>query len=224
MRLLWLFLLLALLVIVPFAIWGGHFDRLFEIDDTKAWLGGLGHSWAWLAGIGLLVSDLFLPIPGTIVMSALGYVYGFWLGGLVGAAGSMLAGLLAYGLCRSLGRGAAEWIAGKEDLARGEALFRGPAGGWIIALSRWLPVMPEVIACLAGMARMPAGRFVAALACGSVPLGYTFAAIGVWGHENPGLAVVLSAGLPPVLWAIVRPFVMRKDHGAAGERVAVKES
>ncbi len=83
-----------------------------------------------------------------------------------------------------------------------------------MALSRWLPVMPEVIACLAGMARMPWRRFVLATACGSVPLGFTFAAIGVWGHDNPGMAIVLSAGLPPVLWAIVRPFVMRKRESA----------
>ncbi|NIP94217.1 MAG: DedA family protein, partial [Akkermansiaceae bacterium] len=74
------------------------------------------------------LSDLFLPIPGTVVMSALGYIYGLWLGGLFAALGSILAGLLAYGLCRLLGRGAAEWIAGKEDLAKGEEVFGGSAG------------------------------------------------------------------------------------------------
>jgi len=211
-----LFLLLAILVIVPFVIWGDFFEKLFNPEETKERLKELGTSWAWLAGIGLLVSDLFLPIPGTVVMSALGFVYGPWLGGVFAVLGSMLAGLLAYGLCRQVGRGAAEWIAGKEDLAKGELIFRGPAGGWIVALSRWLPVMPEVIACLAGLARMPWGRFTLALACGSVPLGFTFAVIGVWGHENPVMALVFSAGLPPVLWAIVRPLVTRKrDEGAA---------
>ena len=148
----------------------------------------------------------------------MGYVYGFWLGGLIAAIGSMLAGILAYVLCRTLGRGAAEWIAGKDDLAKGEHLFAGPAGGWIVALSRWLPVMPEVIACLAGLARMPWWRFVVAMACGSVPLGYTFAAIGVWGHDHPTLALILSAGLPPLLWAIVHPLVKgKRASGAEGE-------
>lgn len=209
MRLLWLFLILAVLVIVPFVVWGEFFGDLFDVEATLEWMGELGKSWAWLAGMGLLVADLFLPIPGTVVMSALGYVYGFWLGGVLAALGSMLAGLLGYGLCRAVGRPAAEWIAGKEDLARGEALFRGPAGGWMVALSRWLPVMPEVIACLAGLARMPLWRFVPALACGSIPLGFTFAAIGAWGHANPGMALLFSAGLPPLLWAAVRPFVVK---------------
>jgi uncharacterized membrane protein YdjX (TVP38/TMEM64 family) len=213
MRLLWLFLILALLVIVPFVLWGDYFGRLFELEATQRWMDEMGTRWAWLAGIGLLLADLFLPIPGTLVISALGFVYGFWLGGLIGMLGSMLAGLLAYGLCRAIGRPAAEWIAGAEDLAKGEALFGGPAGGWMVALSRWLPVMPEVIACLAGLARMPVGRFVPALACGSIPLGFTFAAIGAWGHENPGWALLLSAGLPPILWALVGPAVKRGGSG-----------
>ncbi len=107
-------------------------------------------------------------------------------------------------------RQAAEWIAGREDLARGERLFGGAAGGWIVALSRWLPVMPEVVACLAGLARMPFPRFAVALCCGSVPLAFTFAWIGASGHDHPVLALLLSAFLPPVLWVSVRPFVRTK--------------
>jgi len=209
MRLLWLFLILAALVIVPFIIWGDFFEALFSQEGTAEWLEKFGKSWAWLAGIVLLIADLFLPIPGTMVISGLGFFYGFWLGGAIGAAGSTLAGLLAYELCRRLGRRAAEVIAGKKDLERGEKLFGGSAGGWIVVLSRWLPVMPEVIACLAGLSRMPRRRFVLAVACGSVPLGFTFAAIGNAGHQNPQTALILSALLPPILWAIVRPFVMR---------------
>ncbi len=159
MRLLWIFLLLAALVLVPFAIWGDDFDALFSREASIDWLERFG-PWAWMAGIALLMADLFLPVPGTAVIAALGYVYGFWGGGAIGAAGSMLGGLLAYGLCRRLGRPAAEWIAGREDLARGERWFGGAAGGYLVALSRWLPVMPEVVACLAGMTRMPARRFV----------------------------------------------------------------
>ena len=218
MRLLRLFLVLAVLVIVPFLIWGDFFFNLFEPQETEVWFSDLGKSWAWLAGIGLLVSDLFLPIPGTVVMSALGYVYGPWLGGVFSVLGSMLSGLLAYGLCRKMGRRAAERIAGREDLAKGELIFGGAAGGWIVALSRWLPVMPEVIACLAGMARMPWRQFSLALACGSIPLGFTFASIGKWAHESPGLALLLSAGLPPLLWAIVGPQVRKRKERAVGER------
>lgn len=213
MRLLAIFVLLALLVLIPFGIWGDDFDAWLTGDAAVEWLRRFG-SWAWAAGIGLLMADLFLPVPGTAVIAALGYVYGFWIGGLLGAVGSWSSGLLAYGLCRSLGRRAAERIAGRADLERGERWFHGAAGGWLVAWSRWLPVMPEVIACLAGMTRMPVARFAVALACGSVPLGFAFAAIGSAGREWPGLAILLSAIIPPVLWTIIRPLLARRRESA----------
>ena len=213
MRLLWIFLALAAAVVIPFVIWGEDFETWFSQEAAVEWMRQFG-GWAWAAGIGLLVMDLFLPIPGTAVMAALGFVYGPWLGGALGATGSILAGLLAYGLCRRVGRRAAEWIAGKRDLERGERLFGGNAGGFIVALSRWLPVMPEVVACLAGLSRMPFGRFLAALACGSVPLGFAFAAIGAMGKDQPGIALLLSALVPPILWILIRPLVVRRTREA----------
>lgn len=209
MRLLWIFLALAAAVVIPFVIWGEDFETWFSQEAAVDWMSRFG-GWAWAAGIGLLVADLFLPIPGTAVMAALGFVYGPWVGGLLGAAGSTLAGLLAYGVCRSMGRRAAEWIVGERDLEQGERVFGGNAGGFIVALSRWLPVMPEVVACLAGLSRMPFGRFFAALACGSLPLGFAFAAIGAMGKGQPWIALLLSAAVPPILWVIVRPLVMRR--------------
>lgn len=202
-RLLLIFLVLALLVILPFVIWGDHFERSMSLENTVAWLRATG-SWAWAAGLGLLLIDLFLPILGTVVMSALGLVYGWFWGGLLSALGSVGAGLLAYGLSRKLGRRAVAWLAGAEGLAEGERLFGGETGGWLVAFSRWMPVLPEVVACLAGISRMPFRRFLAALCAGSIPMGFVFAWIGETGNERPGLALILSAGLPPLIWGLFR--------------------
>jgi uncharacterized membrane protein YdjX (TVP38/TMEM64 family) len=207
MRLLWLTLALMLAVIVPFAIWGGDFERWLTIDGSAQVI----RDWGWLAVIVLLVADLFLPIPATPVMSAAGYVYGVAVGGMLSAAGSFLAGLVAYGLCRSLGQRAAEWLAGRDGLARGERLF-AKHGPWLVALSRALPVLPEVISSLAGLTRMPLRSFVLSLACGSVPLGFTYAAIGAAGVDRPVLALVLSAALPAVLWLFARWFLRADRH------------
>jgi uncharacterized membrane protein YdjX (TVP38/TMEM64 family) len=210
MRLLWLFLALAALVLIPFAIWGEGLEAFLSGDGATAWLAAYGR-WAWAAGILLLVGDLVLPLPATAVMAGLGYIYGFFWGGLIGAAGSFLSGALGYGLCRLLGRGVARRILGERDLERGERLFR-EVGGWLVVLSRWLPVFPEVIACMAGLTGMPSGRFFAALACGSIPLGFAFAAVGEAGIERPALALALSALVPPALWLAVRPFFLRKQR------------
>ena len=98
----------------------------------------------------------------------------------------------------------------------GRSDLRGKGGRVAVALSRWLPILPEVIACMAGMVRMPFRRFVIALACGSAPLGFTFAMIGQWAHDSPGPALMLGAGLPPLLWAVIGPLVMRRKPGRTG--------
>jgi uncharacterized membrane protein YdjX (TVP38/TMEM64 family) len=196
----WALLLLVLTgIIVPFLIWGDHFDAVLSLEGARAWMENYGH-WAWIAGMGLLVSDIILPIPSTVVMSALGWMYGWWLGGLIAAGGSFLSGLFAYALCRWLGRSAARWITGEEGLRRGELLF-AQKGGWLVALSRWAPVLPEAVACLAGIMRMRWATFVLALACGSLPLGFAFAVIGHLGQDSPTWAITLSAILPLILWA-----------------------
>jgi uncharacterized membrane protein YdjX (TVP38/TMEM64 family) len=214
MRLLAIFLGLAVLVLIPFALWGEGFERVFSQAGAAAWLARYG-AFAWAAGILLLMLDLVLPVPATAVMAALGYLYGPLLGGLIGAAGAILSGALGYGLCRLLGRPVALRLLGPTELARGERLF-ARVGGWLVALSRWLPVFPEVIACMAGLTRMPAPRFFAALACGSLPLGLTFAAIGAAGVEHPALALLLSALLPPLLWLPVQLWLRARERAAAG--------
>lgn len=202
-----LIVILVLLIVVPFLIWGERFDRLLSFEGSRSWMEQFG-PWAWAAGIALLVADILLPIPSTVVMSAIGWTYGWWWGGWISSAGSMLAGVTAYALCRWLGRTAAGWIAGEEGLRRGEELFaRG--GGWLVALSRWTPVLPEAVACLAGIVRMPWRVFLVALVCGSLPLGFAFAAVGHVGQKSPGLALLLSGAVPVGLWLVAGRLVRR---------------
>jgi uncharacterized membrane protein YdjX (TVP38/TMEM64 family) len=73
-----------------------------------------------------------------------------------------------------------------------------------VALSRCLPVLPEAVACLAGVARMPWRTFLLALTCGSLPLGFAFAAIGDVAQLHPTLALGLSAVVPVLLWWVAR--------------------
>lgn len=198
---LWL-LIIALLAIsiAPFCIWGGWFQEMSDLHGAKSWMESPGSS-AWIGGMALLVCDLVLPVPGTVVMSALGLLYGWFLGGIASVAGSALSGVLAYAICWKFGRKPAVWLAGEDGLAKGEAIFRSQRGGWLVALSRWMPVLPEAVACLAGLTRMPFRVFFIALLSGSMPLGFAFSTIGAFGVERPGLAIALSALAPAALYA-----------------------
>jgi uncharacterized membrane protein YdjX (TVP38/TMEM64 family) len=199
MRLVWILLGMAVLVMVPFIIWGSWWEAAFSLEGAKAWLAQQG-PWAWLAGIGLLVADLALPVPGSVVMSALGWLYGWFWGGLAGAGGSFLSGIIAYALCRCIGDSAARKILGEKDFAKSQQLAESH-GLWFIALSRALPILPEVTTCAAGLTRVPLGRFSLALACGSLPTGFLYAALGA---THAGWAFGLSLLLPVALWALSR--------------------
>jgi uncharacterized membrane protein YdjX (TVP38/TMEM64 family) len=207
MRLVWTALALAALFCIPFFIWGEGFMAWFSGDAAVGWIRGWG-PWGWLGVIGLLMSDLFLPIPATGVMAASGYLYGAVLGGILNALGSFGAGVLGYGLCRAFGRRAALWLAGEGELSAHEGRFQRH-GGWLVAASRWLPLLPEVITCLAGLAGMPARRFLVALACGAIPMAFVYSAIGAAGQDRPGLAITLSILVPPILWLAASPFLRR---------------
>lgn len=187
---------------------------LFGSGLEQAWSGDVlvarfaeAREWAWLAGIGLLLADLLLPIPGTVVMSALGAVYGFWIGGIFASAGSMMAGMLGYGVGRFFNEGFSRKWLGQKDFDKGKEMF-GRNGAWVVAISRALPILPEVLACMAGLLRMPFRKFCIALACGSVPMGFLFAWIGTVGRDNPEWGLAVSLGVPAVLWGAAA--VMRK--------------
>jgi membrane protein DedA with SNARE-associated domain len=101
-------------------------------------------------------------------------------------------------------------------LSEGEELFKN-IGGWIVAMSRWLPVVSEVVACLAGLSKMPFPMFLAALICGSVPLGFLFSTIGYIGGEYAMLTLILSALLPFILWVGVRLVLLKLKSNIGGE-------
>ena len=176
MRLLLTSILLAVVLCIPFLIWGDQFMQWFTGDAAIQWIRGWG-AWGWFAVIGLLVSDLLLPIPATPVMSAAGYLYGTLIGGLVSAAGSFAAGMAGFRLSRAFGRNIAVRLAGEKELAEHDTLFQR-SGPWLVAASRWMPLLPEVVSCLAGLTRMPLRVFTVSLACGAIPMGFVYAAIG----------------------------------------------
>lgn len=189
-------------IIVPFLIWGEAFETLLSPEAMRSLLES-HRAAAWLIGIALLVADLFLPIPSTVVMSALGWLYGPITGGVVASTGLFLSAQLAYQLSFRFGRPIAVRLAGEESLVTAAEWFTR-RGGACIAVSRCLPVLSEAIACLAGLSRFPQWDFLLAALMGSLPAGFVFAFIGHHGHRNSAHAAALSAIIPILLWLTYR--------------------
>lgn len=218
MRLFLTSLALVAVFLLAYVLWGDRFEQLLAGERAVEHLRSYG-ALAPLAAIGLLIGDLLLPVPATAVLATLGILYGPVVGGLIGSVGTFLAGTAGYALCRALGRRAARFLLGERDLARSQRFF-SVAGGWTVALSRWMIILPELVSCLAGLARMPARQYFLALACGTVPMSFTYATLGAAGSERPVLALTVSAAVPVLLWPVARWILLRRagrGHQSASE-------
>ena len=183
--------------VIGFLLFADTLDEWIATEKGLRWLEEQGPL-AGIAAVALIASDLFLPMPVSGVLAALGTIYGGFVGGLYGSAGCIAGGLLAYGLVRAMGRRAAARIAGEENLVALERFFtRG--GTWAIAMTRVLPVVSEVLCCLAGLAPMPFGRFFVALCCGSIPFSFMFTFYASTADQEPLTAILIAILVPALL-------------------------
>ena len=160
-------------------------------------------TWAWAVGIALIWADVALPVPQTVVIAALGIIYGTLLGGFLGSLGLITGGLLGYALMRTSARRVAQRFIGSRSLRQVESVF-DRRGAWAIVLTRGFPYsVAEITVFLAGLAGMPLGTFIAALTLGSVPTAFAFAAMGAGWADQPILALVVSYVLPALLLPVV---------------------
>jgi uncharacterized membrane protein YdjX (TVP38/TMEM64 family) len=193
---------------VPYMIWGERVEASWEGANVLEFIRAQG-AWAAVVGVGLIVADLFVPIPTPAIMAALGLIYGFLPGGLISVFGSFMAGMVGYGLCRAIGPRAALWITGPKDMEKLSGFFER-CGMWGIAVSRLMPWIPEILACLAGLSRMKLAPFAMGNLIGSVGVGFLNAYFGSRGETDPEtLAVVLI--LPYVMIPIFL-FVLAKGY------------
>lgn len=195
-----LFFLLSLVVLLIFAGWGGEFDQRLSAEKGREFFRN-AEAWAGPLGTGLLISDLLLPVPTTVVIGAMGAVMGVAAATLWGWLGLSLAGLLGYGLARLGGKRWGDRLATPEEQARYRQLF-DRWGGLAVVLSRMLPILPEVLSVLAGLYGMRARHFVMAVVLGSLPPAFIFAWLGQQAHTRPGPALWALVGLTGLLWML----------------------
>ena len=191
-------LILLLIFMLPFIFYEHYFSALFTQEGIQEWINEF-KTFGIAGGIFLLAADMALPLPGTLIMSTMGYLYGPWLGGVASTLGLILSGTIGYTICRFAGVSITRKILGDEAYERGQRLSE-LKGGWIVALSRWLPLLSEIVACMAGLSKMPPRIFFTALICGAIPFGFLFAYVGYTGRELPWLMIVLNIAGPALLW------------------------
>ena len=149
----------------------------------------------------LLFADLFIAIPTMTVITLSGYFLGFRYGASASIAGLILAGVSGYWLSHILGERVFDFVLRKEK-ARKEAkeTFR-KHGVVMILLSRAIPILPEVTACLAGMTKMKFSKFLLVWSLSTIPYVLILAFAGsVSSIENPKPAIYTAIAISATLW------------------------
>ncbi|ROZ76206.1 VTT domain-containing protein [Ramlibacter sp. WS9] len=197
-------LLLTLFILVPFALWGDALDQA-----TPAWMTRPDNA-VLLAtlGIALLVADVLLPIPSSVVGMALCWT----LGPLWGGASFALGLTLSFAFGYALGRLAPEhrlrqWVGPPLwDTVRGKAQHQSL---WWIVAARPLPLLAEMSALLAGVWRVPPAQALAMAALSSCIVAALYAGSAWLGMTEPGIGITLLAtlALPASTWALHRLLV-----------------
>lgn len=160
------------------------------LTDPVPALRGAG-ALAGALGVGLLLVDVAIPVPSSIVMT----VHGALFGAVGGAALSLLGGtgatLVAVALGRR-GRGPLQRLTLPEHGRRAERLFARYGTAAIIA-TRPVPVLAETVAVVAGTAGMPLRRAAWAGALGNTVPAVVYAVAGAAVADVGGTALVFGA-------------------------------
>lgn len=152
--------------------------RLLKNPEVLLHQGGLI---AACAGIGLLIADVILPIPASLVMIAHGAIFGVWLGSLFSLIGGVMASCAGYYLGYKSGPMINKFITMQEQEQASDAMKKW--GGLAVLISRPIPLMAESISIMAGVIQMPVQKFIIASLLGILPAAIIFAITGVYALE-----------------------------------------
>jgi uncharacterized membrane protein YdjX (TVP38/TMEM64 family) len=146
---------------------------------------------AALLGLGLLVVDVLLPVPSSVVMVAHGALFGLVPGAALSLLGGVSATLVGFALGRR-GRWVVERVTTSAQRAEADRLLTR-WGPWAVVSTRAVPVLAETVAILAGTSPMRWSVLLCAAAAGTSVPALLYAAAGA--SDTTAVSVLLACGL-----------------------------
>ena len=188
-------------VVVPFLLFGASIEEIaiawFQQDLPAS------ARFAWIVAI--LATDIFLPVPSSIVSTYGGGVLGVVPATLASWLGMTIGALLGYGLARLAGAGLVTRFARERNRLQTAALVEryGPLA---LVLVRGVPILAEASVLLLGAMRLSWPRFVVPVAASNLVISACYAAFGAYAADHNALpwAIVLAGVLPMIVLLVLR--------------------
>ena len=157
------------------------------LQQPESWLGQGGPAAAALS-VALLVADVFLPIPSSVVMIANGALFGIPAGTALSLAGSLGAMALGFFIGRRSNRLLTRLVSPEEKARADQLLARW--GAMAIVITRPIPLLAETTAILAGASPLGWGRSLLAALGGALPSCLLYALTGATSRSfSSGIAM-----------------------------------
>jgi len=197
----WAFLctLILALILVPFFIFG---EKLEGWTDSFLGTAENNSIKTALVIIGLLGSDILLPIPSSIVSTGGGYLLGLTGGFLASFIGLTISCIIGYWLGRKSGRQISSKLLGEKEIGKLEHLNR-KFGDWMIVVSRAVPVLAEASVLFAGIGKMKPSRFFLMTALSNAGISIVYAVVGTYSASLNSFLIAFGAAILIPLIAII---------------------
>lgn len=145
------------------------------LTDPSPWL-DRGGPMAALVGVGLLIIDVLLPIPSSLVMIAHGAIFGVVAGTALSLIGSTGAAAFGFLIGRRGGGALARVVPAEERIRADRLLARW--GMLAVIATRPVPLLAETTVIMAGASSMSWRQVMIAAVAGTVPAALLYALTG----------------------------------------------
>ena len=171
------------------------------------------------AVVGLLATDIFLPIPSSLVSTLAGWQLGAVGGTAASWVGMSLGAGVGFALARWCGQPAVAWLTRADDLARTRLLAErfGPA---LLVLGRGVPILAEATVLLLGMHGMSWRRFLPPVLLANLGLALAYSVFGQIAERYRWLplALAIAIALPVLMIAAFRALARTSNHSNPSTR------
>lgn len=171
------------------------------LTDPSPWM-NQGGAVAACVGIGLLIADVLLPVPSSLIMVAHGALFGVWVGTLFSLLGSLGAALFGFAIGRRGGK-LLDKLVTAEERAHADMLLRR-WGVLAIIVTRPVPILAETVAIVAGTSSLSWGSTAVAALAGSIPPALLYAITGaaVANLQSMTLVFGLVIFIAALIWLV----------------------
>lgn len=184
------------------------------LGDPTPWMNH-GGALAASLGVSLLIADVLLPVPSSLVMIAHGALFGVVFGTLLSLLGSVGAAVFGFAVGRRGGK-LLDRVGTREERLRADQLL-ARWGTLAVIVTRPVPLLAETVAIMAGASSLGWANVIVASLAGSLPAALLYALTGaaVVNLQSTTLmfgAVLLIAGLFWIAGNRVEPLFNKRDN------------